>query len=113
MTDSRRALLLGRRDDSSALLVALERDFAAMLTASEASNADDEHDPEGATIAFERAQLDASIADLRRQIGQIDAALVRIDEGSFGLCTVCGMPIPGARLEVRPEATTCVNHAPA
>jgi RNA polymerase-binding transcription factor DksA len=111
MTDSRRSLLLGRRDDSSALLAALEREFDAMLAASEASNADDEHDPEGATIAFERAQLDASIADLRQQIGQIDAALVRIDEGTFGLCTVCGMPIPAARLAVRPEATTCVNHA--
>jgi RNA polymerase-binding transcription factor DksA len=111
MTDSRRSSLLARRDDTSALLATLEREFDAMLAASEASNADDEHDPEGATIAFERAQLNASIADLRRQIGQIDAALVRIDEGSFGLCTVCGMPIAAARLAVRPEATTCVNHA--
>ena len=82
-----------------------------MVTASLESNADDEHDPEGATIGFERAQLDATIASTSEQIARLRAALERIDNGTYGVCEVCGQPIPGARLEVRPDATRCVQHA--
>jgi RNA polymerase-binding transcription factor DksA len=112
MDESPHASILQRRDAAASLLATLERDFAAVVTASGDSNADDEHDPEGATIAFERAQLDASIADLRRQVTELDAAMARVDAGTYGICAVCGMPIPDARLEVRPSATTCVQHAP-
>jgi DnaK suppressor protein len=100
-----------RRDAAAALLATLERDFDAVVRASGDSNADDEHDPEGATIAFERAQLDATIADVRGQIEQFDAALARIANGSYGICAVCGLPIPPERLEARPAATTHVHCA--
>lgn len=83
-----------------------------MVEASSASNADDEHDPEGATIAFERAQLDATIAEVHRQRADLDSALVRLDDGTYGICVVCGLPIPAARLEARPSATTHVACAP-
>ena len=79
-----------------------------MVAASRDTNADDEHDPEGATIAFERAQL----AALRRQAGdhlaEVDAALRRLDDGTYGGCERCGRPIAPARLEARPTARTCV-----
>ncbi len=39
---------------------------------------------------------------------EIEAALVRIEDGSYGTCVDCGQPIPEARLEVRPEAARCV-----
>ncbi|CAN5270888.1 TraR/DksA C4-type zinc finger protein [soil metagenome] len=100
--------LRDRRAAALALLATLERDFAAVVTASGDSNADDEHDPEGATIAFERAQLDSSIADLRAQLAQLDAALERVAAGTYGICEVCGLPIPAARLEARPAARTHV-----
>jgi DnaK suppressor protein len=109
---SRRKQLEKRIRDASALAVSLERERAAMVEASGASNADDEHDPEGATIAFERAQLDATIADLRRQHDDLVAAIARLDDGTYGICTVCGLPIPAARLEARPSATTHVACAP-
>ena len=40
---------------------------------------------------------------------QIDVALARIEEGSYGICTNCGRPIPEERLEARPWATLCID----
>ena len=45
---------------------------------------------------------------LLRTIEQIDAALARIDAGTYGSCTGCGAGIPEERLELRPFADTCV-----
>lgn len=47
-------------------------------------------------------------ADLVVTIEQIDTALARIDEGTYGRCTGCGAEIPQERLELRPFASTCV-----
>jgi DnaK suppressor protein len=109
---AQRARLEERSRDARALEATLERERSAMVEASSASNADDEHDPEGATIAFERAQLDATIAEVHRQRADLDSALVRLDDGTYGICVVCGLPIPAARLEARPSATTHVACAP-
>ncbi|NEK86649.1 conjugal transfer protein TraR [Blastococcus saxobsidens] len=48
-------------------------------------------------------------ADLQRTIEQIDAALARIDAGTYGRCTGCQAEIPEERLELRPFAGTCVS----
>jgi len=97
-----------RRASTAASVAALERDLAALHAASADSNADDEHDPEGATIGFERAQLDAALAVARERLTGLDAAIARSEQGRGGLCEACGRPIPAARLEARPEATRCV-----
>ncbi len=47
-------------------------------------------------------------ADLKETIGQIDAALARIDAGTYGACAKCGTAIPEERLELRPFSATCV-----
>ena len=47
-------------------------------------------------------------ASLLRTIEEIDAALGRIDRGTYGVCTSCGAAIPEERLELRPFASTCV-----
>lgn len=46
-----------------------------------------------------------------QQIAQIRAALQRMDEGEYGVCTSCHKPIAPARLDVLPYATTCVRCA--
>ena len=107
-----RTQLEQRKRDARALEATLERERLAMVEASRESNADDEHDPEGATIAFERAQLDATIAEVYRQQVDLDAALARLDDGTYGICVACGLPIPAARLEARPSAMTHVTCAP-
>lgn len=98
-------------EELDSLLTHLERQRSGVVEASLESNADDEHDPEGATIGFERAQLDATIASTAEQVVRLRAALERIDAGTYGVCEVCGQPIPEGRLEVRPDATRCVLHA--
>ena len=90
----------------------LRREHAGFVEASRGSNADDEHDPEGATIAFERSQVETLARTLERHLADLDAAQARVDDGSYGTCVRCGEPIPEARLDARPAALTCVACAP-
>ena len=86
----------------------LEADLHAVFEASRDSNADDEHDPEGSTIAYERAQLAAVLAATRGRLADLDEALARLAVGTYGICDRCGRPIPAGRLAIRPFARTCV-----
>ena len=86
----------------------LRGDFGGMVAASRDSNADDEHDPEGATIAFERSQVDALIRQAEARLQEIDTALARVADGTYGVCEVCGRAIPAERLAARPSASRCV-----
>jgi DnaK suppressor protein len=89
----------------------LEADLHAVFEASRDSNADDEHDPEGSTIAYERAQLTAVLAATRHRLADLDEALARLASGVYGICERCGGPIPAGRLAIRPFARTCVTCA--
>ncbi|MBB2922055.1 TraR/DksA C4-type zinc finger protein [Cellulomonas cellasea] len=106
-----RAVLTDLRAGLVGRLRELTGAFDELVAASADSNADDEHDPEGATIAFERSQLDTIVRHVRHQLAETDAALGRVDAGTYGVCEVCGRPVPGARLEARPVARTCVGCA--
>ncbi|MGH1565524.1 TraR/DksA family transcriptional regulator [Mumia sp. DW29H23] len=103
------APITARLERVEELLAALRRDHAAIVAASESSNADDEHDPEGATIAWEREQVASLIARHEAEREQLTAALTRAEDGSYGVCERCGRPIPAERLAVRPAARTCVG----
>ena len=91
-----------------AQIEALTREFDGVVAASKASNADDEHDPEGATIAFERQQVVALLDQARRRLADVDAALARRAEGGYGTCESCGRSIAPERLAARPAARTCI-----
>lgn len=108
--DSRDALL-AQRQAALARIGALQREFTDVVAAAAAANGDDEHDPEGATIAFERQHVAALLGQEREYLGQIDTALLRVDAGSYGSCARCGAPIPAERLAARPAAVTCVGCA--
>jgi len=111
VTDDARTVLRRLHADAETRITTLEHELRALFEATRSSNADDEHDPEGATIAFERAQLIAVRDAARRQLADAQAALQRIDEGTYGLCERCSRPIPAQRLAARPTATTCVGCA--
>ena len=87
----------------------LRREFDGIVAASVDSNADDEHDPEGSTIAFERSQIGALIEQAELRLAEIEAARNRVQLGTYGLCERCGEPIPAERLDARPIARTCVT----
>ena len=104
--------LADERAAALAQIESLTREFDSVVAASRASNADDEHDPEGATIAFERQQVVALLDQARRRLADVDAALARRDTGDYGICENCGRPIAAERLAARPAARTCIDCAP-
>ena len=73
-----------------------------------------EFDPDDAadigSEMFERERTYSVVVGLEGHLKDVDDALRRVDDGSFGVCEVCREAIPEERLEVRPEARFCVQH---
>ncbi|GAA3028022.1 TraR/DksA family transcriptional regulator [Microbacterium dextranolyticum] len=103
-----RDVLSVRRRELDALLARLDADDDAVRADRSAATADDEHDPEGSTLSGEWQRLDALRRSVLDERAEVDAALARLDAGSYGTCVVCGRAIAPARLEARPMATTCI-----
>ena len=99
------------RAAAQAQVEALTRQFDEIVAASRSSNADDEHDPEGATIAFERQQVAALLAAARRRLADAEAAVRAVEGGTYGRCESCGGAIASERLAARPTARTCITCA--
>ncbi len=106
-----REMLQAERERALTRAAALEREFAGLAEAASSAGTDDEHDPEGATLAFERQHAAALLESARAQVAAVDAALERLAQGRYGVCEVCGQPIGAERLAARPTATTCVRCA--
>ena len=92
-------------------LTEASEELADIVTAARYANIDDEHDPEGSTIAYERARVTALVADARAHLSAIDHAVERLDAGEHGRCAVCGRPISTTRLRALPSADRCVTCA--
>src|SRR5262249_2092943 len=89
-------------------LAGLERELAGIIEASGAANLDDEHDPEGATVAFERQHLAALVSQARDHLAQIDAATARLAGDRYGTCERRGAPMRAERLAAGPVTTRCI-----
>jgi DnaK suppressor protein len=111
-TEAVRERLTTDRADTVAQIAGLRQDFAEIVRANALVAVDDEHDPDGSSTAFERAHVASLLAQAEARLAALDSARQRLDDGTYGCCEVCGDPIPAARLEVRPAATTCVQHSP-
>ena len=66
---------------------------------------------DGTSIAVERITQVAAHDGLQTLLDEVDRALAKVAEGSYGKCDSCGKPIGAARLEARPWATHCVDCA--
>lgn len=66
--DRARSRLEAEREATLRRLANLTDEYGAMVAASRDTNADDEHDPEGATIAFERSQIGALVRQVRHHV---------------------------------------------
>ncbi|MGW8815055.1 TraR/DksA family transcriptional regulator [Gordonia terrae] len=106
-----RDALLAERERTAALIESLSSRLAAVVEATSDAAADDEHDPEGSTLAVERGHLVAQLERSRVRLDEIGAALDRVGSGSYGRCETCGAPIGAERLEVLPAARQCVRCA--
>lgn len=90
---------------------ALRADLDALMAATADANGDDEHDPEGATAGFERAQLQGLLDAALAEAEALEAARSRLADGTYGTCARCAIPIAPERLTARPAATTCITCA--
>ena len=63
---------------------------------------------DAAATTAERTERLGLIESLKGQLDQVDLALAKVADGTYGTCSSCGEPIPPARLEARPESTLCV-----
>ena len=92
-------------------IAALQRSFADIVEAAELTSTDDEHDPEGATIAYERALVSALLHRASDDLAALDSARKRIDDGTIETCVVCSGPIGMSRLLALPSVRTCISCA--
>jgi RNA polymerase-binding transcription factor DksA len=79
------ARLQSERAATAQRLVSMSRELEAVAAAAAGSNLDDEHDPVGSTIAFEREQLAGLRSHTRNQLLELDAAVDRLRNGRYGL----------------------------
>jgi DnaK suppressor protein len=113
MADSPVERLRAERRDTVAQIETLSQVVEGIVTAQTGTATDDEHDPEGQTIAYERAQAGALLQRARDRLAAIDTALRRVEDDSYGRCERCGGPIHPDRLAALPATRTCIACASA
>jgi RNA polymerase-binding transcription factor DksA len=104
-------VLTAGQTETLARIASMAADLHAIASASSGSNIDDEHDPEGSTIAFERAQLTALLTRAQSHLTDVDAALGRLSRLEYGICERCGNRIADDRLTALPAVRVCIRCA--
>ncbi|WP_246143303.1 TraR/DksA family transcriptional regulator [Actinacidiphila oryziradicis] len=99
------------RASSVRLIDSLTRLWDGIVEASALTANDDEHDPEGATVAYERAQLRDVLKQARADLDDLDQAAQRVLTDEYWVCERCGGPISAARLTARPATRICITCA--
>ena len=62
-------------------------------------------------VTAERGEVEALAGSLRESLNDVEAALVKLDKGTYGTCEGCGQAIAPARLEAKPGARLCMECA--
>lgn len=106
-----RQLLETELDADMANASAATRNMRLISDARDGSSTDDEHDPEGVTLAFERSHEASMVERSERGVAEATAALKRLDDGGYGICAECGGDIAVKRLDARPATTLCIDCA--
>jgi DnaK suppressor protein len=94
-----------------AQIASLERSVAFIVEASELTATDDEHDPEGTTIAYERAQAISLLRQARLDLDRLVNARRRLESGEAIICESCRREIDTERLLALPTTRTCIHCA--
>lgn len=88
----------------------LEAEHAALADPENVS-LDDEHDSEGSTVGFERARVAGLLDRSRRQVTELEAAVRRAADGSYGYCSSCAREVGPERLAALPATQLCIDCA--
>jgi len=110
MTDTQRSSLRVQLEAEKADLVAQLAELGVGESAADALTYDANF-ADTSQVTAEKGDTEALAATLQELLEGVDAALHRMDAGSYGLCDRCQAPIAPARLEAMPSATRCIEHA--
>ena len=106
-----RDALLRERERVQAALENLHNENPGTVEDETGEETQDQHLGDAATAMHDR-EVDYTLEDNEEQLlARIDAALRRIEDGTYGICTNCGRPIPEERLEALPWAELCIDCA--
>jgi RNA polymerase-binding transcription factor DksA len=70
----------------------------------------DQHQADMGTETFEREKDLSILEQVEAELADVEFAIRRLDEGTYGTCEVCGRPIPEERLEALPATRLCLEH---
>jgi len=108
-TERFRRRLLDDRARAEGALAYLHEDNPGSMEDETQEIPSDNHPGDVATITFDR-EIDYTLEENEeRLLAEIDSALQRIDDGTFGVCQACGNPIGAERLEAVPYTTQCID----
>lgn len=107
-----RELIEAERERLEALV--REREAEGITTEAEGEQfselaAHGQHQADLGTETFEREKDFSLLEQLEAELSELDRALRKLDEGTYGICEACKEPIPAERLEALPGARFCVK----
>jgi len=85
--------------------------LAEMGSLSDGEIAFDQNFADSSQVTAERGEVEALAGSLRESLVDVEAALVKLDDGTYGVCAECGQAISPARLEAKPAAALCMECA--
>ncbi len=108
--DTARGLLTAERERLSETLAAVTADVDAQKESMSELSSYDQHPGDLGSDTFEREKDESIVESVRASLDDVDAALARVDDGSYGRCVRCGETIPDERLEAVPATRYCLRH---
>lgn len=89
----------------------LQSQISSLDVGNDESPAYDDNFADSGQVAAEQGENKALLRQLEEQLDEVDRALAKMDDGTYGLCEVCHQPIAEARLEAMPATRFCIAHA--
>ena len=71
----------------------------------------DDNFADSGQVAAEQGENKVLASQLRAELDDVERALAKLDDGTYGTCETCGEEIPPPRLEAKPAARFCIDHA--
>lgn len=109
-TDTARRRLTEERERLTATLEGIETDVEAQKESLQELSVVDEHQGDIGTETFEREKDLSILESVQAALEDVDAAMHRLEQGTYGSCEVCHKPIGDERLDAVPAARFCVEH---
>jgi len=105
-------LLSTVRDELTVERARLEAQIASLEPGHGASSPDfDDNFADSGQVAAEQGENKVLASQLRSELDEVEGALTKLEDGTYGGCETCEQPIAAARLEAKPAARFCIDHA--